>query len=259
MSRKYVAPEVAESYSCPHCGTLSHQFWYRTYISRYDKGSLPFGEIREDYVSCVNSDDEKSPEEKLKTIEFLSKVASKEPFVDVSQRLGGARLYNIDFVSCFSCEKFTIWNSGKVIYPQFQYEFIPNRDMPNDIKSDYEEAAKILSISPRGSAALLRLCVQKLCKHLGEKGKNINEDIASLVRKGLDVRVQRSLDVVRVVGNDAVHPGQIDLKDDIATASQLFQLVNIITNTLITQPKEIDTLFDALPETKRKEITKRDA
>jgi hypothetical protein len=38
--------------------------------------------------------------------------------------------------------------------------------------------------------------------------------------------VQQSLDIVRVIGNDAVHPGQIDLTDDIETATKLFVLIN---------------------------------
>jgi hypothetical protein len=69
------------------------------------------------------------------------------------------------------------------------------------------------------------MIIQKLMIAFGEKGENINEDIASLVKKGLEVEIQRALDVVRVVGNNAVHPGKIDLKDDGGTALALRSLI----------------------------------
>jgi len=124
---------------------------------------------------------------------------------------------------------------------------------------DYEEASTILDLSPRGAAALLRQAIQRLCVHLGEKGDNINADIAALVEKGLDVRVQQALDVVRVIGNNAVHPGQIDLRDDRATAEKLFGLVNLIAENRISQPKHVAEMFGALPEGARKAIERRDA
>jgi hypothetical protein len=70
--------------------------------------------------------------------------------------------------------------------------------------------------------------------------------------------VQKALDVVRVIGNNAVHPGQIDLKDDVETASHLFHLVNLITDVMVIQPRHVDALYEALPETARKAIEKRD-
>ena len=93
---------------------------------------------------------------------------------------------------------------------------------------------------------------------LGEKGENINDDIASLVKRGLDVDIQRALDVVRVIGNSAVHPGTIDLKDDKATAVRLFELVNIIVERQIATPKRIAALFDGLPQSSKTAIKKRD-
>jgi hypothetical protein len=137
-------------------------------------------------------------------------------------------------------------------------ESLPNQDLPQDIRDDYYEARDILNRSPRGSAALLRLAIQKLCKELGEKGKNINDDIAELVKKGLPLKIQQALDYVRVAGNSAVHPGQIDLKDDKETAINLFNLINLIADVMITQPKEVDKLFNTLPQGQKDAISKRD-
>ncbi len=92
------------------------------------------------------------------------------------------------------------------------------------------------------------------------EGKNINDEIGNLVQKGLDKRIQQALDVVRVVGNSAVHPGQIDLRDDKATASKLFGLVNVIVELQITQANHIEEMYDAVvPESVKAQIEKRDA
>jgi hypothetical protein len=131
--------------------------------------------------------------------------------------------------------------------------------LPDEIIHDFEEARSILGESPRGAAALLRLCIQKLCVHLGEKGKNIDDDIAILVKKGLNPLVQKSLDIVRVIGNESVHPGVINLKDDRDIAFDLLVLINSITDQMITHPKNVEALYKKLPEGKRKAIEKRDA
>ena len=134
----------------------------------------------------------------------------------------------------------------------------PNPDLPDKVRADYEEAGRILTLSPRGAAALLRLAIQKLCAELGEKGKKIDEDVASLVKKGLSPLVQKALDSVRVIGNEAVHPGTLDLKDDVDTATRLFELVNIIAEQMISNPKHVEDLYAKLPEEKKKAIEKRD-
>lgn len=104
---------------------------------------------------------------------------------------------------------------------------------------------------------MLRLSIQILCKELGEPGVNINTDIGSLVRKGLPVLVQQSLDVVRVTGSDAVHPGQIDT-DDAETVNRLFGLINVIIEYMIALPNEVSGLYTGLPTNKLKGITDRD-
>lgn len=159
---------------------------------------------------------------------------------------------------CTHCGNFSIWYNYKMIYPEFSGVEPPNSDLNSDIQKDYQEAASILQKSPRGAAALLRLAIQKLMIQLGEKGKDLNTDIANLVKKGLPIKVQQSLDALRVIGNEAIHPGELDLRDDQATTEQLFKLVNFIAEKMITEPKEIETIYEKIPESKKQQIKKRD-
>ncbi|WP_183265304.1 DUF4145 domain-containing protein [Acidocella aromatica] len=135
----------------------------------------------------------------------------------------------------------------------------PNSDIPDGIRADYQEAAAILSRSPRGAAALLRLAIQKICQHLGLPGRHLDTDIGALVQRGLLPAVQQALDAVRVIGNNAVHPGQLDLTDDPQSAATLFLLINLIAEQLITAPKQAQAIYDSLPEGARNAISRRDA
>ncbi|SFI18423.1 protein of unknown function [Tindallia magadiensis] len=159
---------------------------------------------------------------------------------------------------CEKCKASTIWHQDKIIFPHSAIVPPPNIDLPSDIKNDYNEAATITNLSPKGSAALLRLCIQKLCMHLGEPGKNINDDIKNLVSKGLPPKVQEALDTVRVIGNECVHPGTIDLDDNREVANKLFHMVNFIATKMISEPKEIDELYSSLPTSKIDGIKARD-
>jgi len=106
---------------------------------------------------------------------------------------------------CNHCKKPSYWHKDKMIYPNTVTAPMPNSDLSEDIKKDYEEARQVLNVSPKSSAALLRLVIQKICIHLGEKGKDLNKDISNLVKNGLSTKIQKALDVVRVIGNGSVH------------------------------------------------------
>ncbi len=137
----------------------------------------------------------------------------------------------------------------------------PHINMPISILEDYQEAKKVYLISARSAAALLRLAIQKLCVFLGEKGKNIDGDIASLVRKGLPIHIQQALDIVRVIGNEAVHPGEIDIRDNPEIAKQLFSLVNEVVEDRIGSSEKqakIGEIYKKLPASKLESIEKRD-
>jgi len=164
------------------------------------------------------------------------------------------------FLDCDGCGARILFADEQIVYPKPLPDVPgPNGDLNADIKQDYWEAARILDDSPRGACALLRLCLMQLMLQLKLSG-DLNVDIQNLVERGLDAQVQEACDVVRVVGNGAVHPGKIDLRDDVETARRLFELINFISDQMITQPKKRSDFFQAtVPESAKLAIKKRDA
>lgn len=162
---------------------------------------------------------------------------------------------------CGRCNQDCVWYLGKLLYPlDISLATVPNSDLPDVVRCDVDEARLVLSLSPRSAAALLRLAIEKLCLHLGAEGKDINAQIGWLVReRRLDPMVQQALDIVRVVGNEAVHPGTLDLRDKPHDVGMLFSMVNEIAEELITRPKRVLEAYKRLPESKRKGIEQRDA
>lgn len=160
---------------------------------------------------------------------------------------------------CLKCDGQLLWWKGAIVAPSVTTAPSHHEDMPTDVAKTYEEARQIFEISPTASCALLRLALEKLTILLGYDKGSLDSRIGSMVGAGLSTNVQQALDVVRVIGNNAVHPGQIDLHDDRDTAAALFELINYIVERLITEPAKIGKLFSALPEKARKAIESRNA
>ncbi|MGK3726770.1 DUF4145 domain-containing protein [Stenotrophomonas sp. 6O] len=174
----------------------------------------------------------------------------------------GFKSTNAFSINCDHCKKPSYWlnidGQPRMVHPQVVTAPPPHPDMPAEIAAIYLEAAGVAENSYRAAAALLRLALQKLMPFLGEKGDNINSDIASLVSKGLPVRIQQALDLCRVVGNESVHPGEISNEDGPDLVNSLFSMLNFIIEDRITRPQEIEALYKKLPEQKRKGIEARD-
>ena len=153
---------------------------------------------------------------------------------------------------CENCGGKIIWVDSHYVYPDFPPE-PANPDMPQSVKELYDEAGMIFRKSPRAACALLRLAVERLCNELGESKKNLDDNIASLSEKGLSNDIIKQLDILRVVGNRAVHPGYIDLDvDSSEVAFQLMHVLNKLIERLITDRKQIDFLYDKIPESAKR-------
>ncbi|MEO8338409.1 MAG: DUF4145 domain-containing protein [Nitrospirota bacterium] len=261
MAAKITPPSISETaFDCPYCGAFTTQHWLKLHPKSVDEKvrtpHIPDAGLAERIRAYKEMDAEWMADyldwiEKMRS-GLIFVVGANEP-IDLYDDVN-----NLFLSQCYNCKNYAVWVHDRLIHPTAMAGPPPNHDLPPDVLRDYEEAGRIVNESPRGAAALLRLAIQKLCVVLGEKGQKIDDDIANLVKKGLAPMVQQALDAVRVIGNEAVHPGTLDLRDNRDMAMRLFGLVNIIAEQIISNPKHIQELYDKLPENKRKAIEKRD-
>lgn len=222
---EYVAPQfMLSAFNCPICGAYAQQYWTQI--------------LSDTYI------DERRPISNQNAIIVPKSIKRDFGTVYTSR--------------CWHCYKEALWVNSKLIYPSSSIIPHHSKDMPEDIAKIYDEAASIYTLSPRSAAALLRLALQMLLIHLGEKGSNINQDIKNLVAKGLPSMVQQAADIIRHVGNEAVHPGTINFEDNSDTSATLFQILNWIVYYMITVPKNINEMYSSLPDNIQKSIEMRD-
>ena len=182
----------------------------------------------------------------------------------VFQDTGGGGYFKMDILriaTCAHCRQFSLWIEDKLLYPARITAPLAHKDMTKEVLEYYNEAREISVSSPRSAAALLRLAAKKLCESLGEHETNLNLAIGNLNKKGLPESVIKSLDTVRIVGNEGgAHEGQIDLtgEDNKEIVDKLFRLVNFIVEKTITEPEEVKNMFAALPKDKKAATEKRD-
>ena len=221
MSKHYPPQHESNKFNCLHCNVYAQQTWSFMYIEG------------EEYISPGD-------------LEYTN------PYDQVT--IGGEPM---KVSLCASCEQPTFWAAKNIIYPSPRTAPPANSDLPDDVKAVYEEASAISVHSPRATSALLRLALQMLLEHVGRTGK-LNTNIKKLVEEGLDSQIQQALDILRVTGNYAVHPGEI-VFDDTTDVQALFDLVNIIAEDFVTRPERIQKLYDNLPKKDQKAIKKRDS
>ena len=157
-----------------------------------------------------------------------------------------------------------------IIYPQqVQTTQVPapSKYMPDDVKKMYDEAANVFELSPRSSAALIRLTLELLLKkYLVNDGKkhSLNEMIGMLSANTPSL-VMEFMDLIRDKGNSEVHPelqklehewGDITREPDKDEILYLFKYINIICGFIGLSDKANED-FESLPEQKRLHITKR--
>jgi hypothetical protein len=146
----------------------------------------------------------------------------------------------------------------RLIYPFNVARTVP-REVPEEIREDFLEAAAVLSVSEKASAALSRRCLQNLLTDRGYKGENLSEQIGKAL-EDLPRQIGENLDAVRVIGNFATHPiksKQTGLIVDVEPeeASWTLDVLEELFEYFYVQPKKAEEKRKRLEE-KLKEIGK---
>lgn len=241
MENQYEEPKFnKDAFNCPHCQVYAKMdFWAFNDVAHKIDISINgvISSIGNRSYHYVTENEDSTLKEICNIVNYYSKIA---PTLSL----------------CHKCKKVGIWINQKMVYPKARLTPLPNKDLPDEIKVDYEEASKIMQDSPRGACALLRLALQKLMIHLGED-KNLDKAIQGLIdKKKIDETLQKALDSVRVIGNSAVHPNELDVKDNIEIATALFKIINYIAEKILSDKKQIEEIYSLLPENAKRENRK---
>ena len=215
---------------CPHCSTAAYIKWYETEVITIDST----GEgVFITYGTC--------PECK-EVIIFLSK---------------GPVDYNSDgdsYIKFYNNNE-SIVNSSKLLYPQ--KERLNNSEyIPKEFFDDYIEAYKVISISPKASAAINRRLLQKILhEKYNIRKKNLSDEIKEFIGiEGIPSHIIDAIDAIRQIGNFASHPMKNSKTGEIidvepGEAEWLLEVIEELFDFSFIQPKKL--------EIRRQELTKK--
>jgi hypothetical protein len=95
-----------------------------------------------------------------------------------------------------------------IIYPKPQPRELESDDIPESYRNDFSEAAAVLDLSPKASAAISRRLLQQLLReHFAVKPADLSKEIDEFLHAAhVPSYIADQIDAVRNVGNFAAHP-----------------------------------------------------
>lgn len=108
--------------------------------------------------------------------------------------------------------------------------------MPEDLRKDLDESKLCFSVNCfRAAAVMARRCVQQACIRKGCKKTNLVEQIGELRQEGhITKDIEEWVTVVRWIGNDAAHPGNVSVSKD--EAEDCLKLAEQFLHVLFVTP-----------------------
>lgn len=196
-------------------------------------------------------------------VDFFSTEAIRKPSGDNGK-------YEIVYALCPNCEKPIVYlshgkpaldgNEIRILNPEWQKLIFPKEsrlentlDIPKVYLEDYEEAIKVLSSSPKASAALTRRLLQNILREEYKiKERTLSEEIEKFVNiAGIPSHLTTAVDAIRQIGNLAAHPtkekstGEI-VPVEIGEAEWLVEVIEALFDFTFIQPKKLERRKDEL-------------
>jgi hypothetical protein len=100
-------------------------------------------------------------------------VYAQQIWYDLFFSANGLKQTNADVCICTHCDKRSCWVGDQLAYPPAPPVEPAHQDLPEVCAADYAEASAVFAHSPRSSAALIRLAMQRLMPFVGGKGKTL--------------------------------------------------------------------------------------
>ena len=224
----------SERFICPRCNSFAAQTWHDlSYPAKNERGGTSWNPARDIEIGA-------------KEVEGVD-----ETYVDTWWRMS----------ECASCTHRSVWHAGNLTYPVQSPAPLPSEDMPPAVRELYEEASAVAAVSKRAGAALARATLERLLKALDRDApkKSRLDDYIARVIPNVNVATGKLLTLIRHVGNKSLHVEEIPddaivllLNDDDAQLlGVIFQTINDVVDELITRPKQVALLYDAVPITVR--------
>jgi hypothetical protein len=187
--------------------------------------------------------------------------------IDEKKKIGT----EISYATCQNCNKFIIYiltglikksqfneyfvyevQSKSLIYPKEYKSFNPD-EIPKMYLEDYEEAMKVITISPKASAALSRRVLQKILRESYTICENsLSQEIDKFINlSGIPSYITDAVDAIRIIGNLAAHPikdkntGEI-VSVELGEAEWLIEVVEALFEFTFIQPNKLEKRRNAL-------------
>jgi hypothetical protein len=207
MPSSFVPPRLGLThYTCPHCCEYAQ-------FDEFDLYYTSASDLQNDGSRAVNY------------------MLLEQHITDAPEHFAGSR--------CHNCRGVLIWNGDRLYYPERHAPDSAVHVLPSNLQARFQEAYRIIDLSPAAASALLRAILQKLSEAMGWQPNGAETYVTFLFRKVLspDQHALLMLTCVRgKQGEQKAQPGVIDEGDGSECAFVLSSLIFDLAHTHLPPP-----------------------